>query len=116
MEYKDTLKFTACMQIRDPLTQAQTQNVAIVRFTVTRLQHSNDGLRNSLKTVMPFMHIAKNSVLKVYDCEYTYTAVGAESGSGLDEAGSNPGKEKEFLYSPKRPDRLWGPLTLRLPD
>jgi hypothetical protein len=33
-------------------------------------------------------------------------------GYGLDGQGSIPGKGKRFLYTPQRPDQLWGPPGL----
>jgi hypothetical protein len=31
---------------------------------------------------------------------------------GLDDQGSSPGRGKKFVYSPQRPDWLWGPPCL----
>jgi hypothetical protein len=38
-------------------------------------------------------------------------SVGIATSYGLDDRGSNPGRNRRFCFSPKRPEWPWGPLN-----
>jgi hypothetical protein len=50
--------------------------------------------------------------LLLYLCKIRDSSVGITMGCGLDGRGYTPGRDKEFVSTPQRADRLWCPASL----